>query len=279
MIMLVAIVGSAVALVAFVIFITMTVYDMKLLRAHRRFTHFRQQPFVSIVIDDDISDETIRSISRSDYRKYEIIFVGEPIESGIVLELRRNMRFAPATIRHAVLQLTNLPDCQFVEIKPTFMMPENLRELYQLYEYVILAPLISVRAQLKIRPFAHARWPVIRSTALAPTFRSYTYRAVVWLMSIANAITMLYVSYLAIWLDQPELLLLYIATFSLWLIISLWDYPYLSVKDKMIYTFLAPVSFGYFYMTAIWAPFVEPLRLVSRLAGKFFSRTVHQTVV
>jgi hypothetical protein len=263
-----------VAMVAFVIFISMTVYDMRLIRVHRKVLHFRRQPYVSIVIDDMVTDASLKSVSSNDYRKYEIIFAGEPVQGDIVLELKHDAVLAHSAIRQAVQQLHDLPHCHFVEIKPVILSPDNLREFFHLYERVVMAPLISVRAQLDIRPFSHSPWSVVRYAALVYTWRSYAYQFVVWTLALANAFILLYLTYLGAVLNQPELLLLYIAAFALWTIVSLWDYPHFSTKEKILYTFLAPVSFGYFLIIALF----EPFRFMSKITNKFFSRSIHQTV-
>jgi hypothetical protein len=278
MILLLSIAGCILTVALFTIFIFMTIYDMRVIRANRHVIHFRRQPLVSIVVDDSVTDASLKSISSGDYRKYEIVFAGEPVRGDLVLYLRCGTILAPTEIRHAVQQLHNLSDCRFVEIRPALAKPDNLTQFFHLYRTIVMAPFISVRAQLDIRPLAQSLWSVMQRTSLSKTWRTYAYQIVSWILSLANAAVVLYLVYLAAWLGQSDLLLLYITAFWLWIIVSAWDYPYLSIKQKVVYTLLAPVSFLYFLLLAIAAPLAMPLRIGARWANKFFSRSVHQTV-
>lgn len=276
---LLAAIGCILAISALAIFIVMTIYDMRLIRANRRTLHFRRQPFVAVIVDDTTSDESLRSIAQNDYRRCEIIFAGEPVKSDIVLELKRSALLAPTAIRHAVQQLHSMRGCEFVEIKPDLPMPDNLRQLFYFYTCAALAPFISVRAQLGIRPSPHSSWPVLKKSLLTNTWQTYAYRGAVWLAALVNAIILAYLIYMAVWLGLPELFLLYLSAFWLWLIVSIWDYPHLSLTEKLVYTALAPVSFGYFIVIALAAPAVAPMRMLKKLSSRFFSRSIHQTVV
>lgn len=279
MLIIVAIIGSFLALAAFALFISMTVYDMRLIQVNRRILHFRRQPLVSVVVESEHYDAALKSIKQSDYRKYEVVYAGEPIKGDIVLKLKHDSPLAPTSIRYAVQQLYNLPGCTFVELKPLIKMPSNMRQLFKLYERAVLAPFISVRAQLDIRPLPYSKWSVVQHATIKHTWRTYAYHSIVWLSSVINAVVLAYLIYLASWLNQPEFLLLYIAAFGLWLIVSLWDYPYFSVSEKLLYTAISPVSFFYFFLLAFKAPFVIPARMISVLAKRHFSRSIDMTVV
>ncbi|MCA9328019.1 hypothetical protein KDA14_05810, partial [Candidatus Saccharibacteria bacterium] len=133
MLTLLAIIGGVLAFSTLAIFIAMTLYDMRLIQTNRKSLHFRRQPFVTVVIDDMTNDESLKYIARNDYRRYEIIYAGEPMRGDIMLELKHSALLAPTAIRHAVQQLHDVDGCKFVEIKPAIPMPDNLRQLFRLY--------------------------------------------------------------------------------------------------------------------------------------------------
>ena len=278
MITLFALIAGVLIIATLTIFLTMTTYDMRIIQANRRVLRLRRQPLVSIVIDDMITDDSLKSISKRDYRKYEIVFAGEPVKGDMILILKPGTVLPPKAIRQSVQQLQSLKNSRFVEMKPMLVNPTNLLHLFRVYYSVATAPFISVRAQLNIRPLTHSKWSVMQWPHIIDTWQTYAYYIGAWLLSLANTGMLLYFVYLSAWLSQPDLLLLYIGAFWLWLIVSIWDYPHFSIKQKLSYTALAPVSFIYFLFLAITVPLTIPLRIGMRVLSRFFSRSVHQTV-
>lgn len=273
--------------ITFVIVIGLTIilgialHDIRTIRAKRKYQQKKRRsyPVVSVVVEENVSDECLASIRHSDYHKYEIVFSGENMSSKYILSLRHNVLLAPTSISRAVTTLMDLPKWEYVEIRPVLQRPKKISELFRLYHVVALAPFISLRATFKIPPNHRQLWPTLRRADIpVRRFRSRTYNLMRWLILIMNATIISYITIVAFSAGQPLYLLTYLFTLLIWLIVCLIEYPHFSRQQKITYTLLSPVSFWYFFLYAFYAPLIPIVRAITDKIASLFWRAHHQTI-
>lgn len=254
-------VGSLMSIAALVTIVGMTLGDIKAIRIEARLRQhpysrrFRQRPLLSIVLNDNASDECIEAVKRSSYRKVEIVFYGEEPRGDLMLYLKRDTILEPDAITHAIRQFNNDHKLNAIELLPAFSKPQTVRQLFDLYRHVSLAPFISVRAVFHAVPL-WSQWPImIRKGTRPNTMRLYISRIFRWFALSMNALTLLYVGYIAVVLYEPLFLMMYLSGFCAWMILAIGTYPTFSRMQKVQYVLLAPVAFGYFLYLALKAPF------------------------
>lgn len=146
-------------------------------------------------------------------------------------------------------------------IKP-LPAPSTLHQLFLNYRHITSAPFESVRQVLGVEYY---------NRRLRTTRRGTLYAIARWISASANAITFGYICYVAVVLYRPIYLQAYLLCFSSWIILSTWRYPYLSTKQRLTYTFLAPVAYGYFALLALYAPFTPLVQRVrAAIAGHVY---------
>ena len=269
-------------LAAMTVIIGITIHDIRMVKIERLIHNkhrFRKKPFVSIVVDDTISNECITSINKSDYRKFEIVFTGEKIRNKLVLRLGSNIVLERTAVRRAVRELNAFPSWSHIEIRPIIKAPVKLTQLFHLFHLVALSPFISARATFNIAPVGRLLWPTVQRTNTSTRqWKSHAYIVIRWLAAIINAVILIYITYLAMVIYQPILLLSYIGALTLWLTVGLLEYPHFSAHQKNIYTLLIPVSYVYFFLYALYAPFAPIIRKASTTTASFLWRSHRQTV-
>lgn len=148
----------------------------------------RVYPLVSVVVEENVSDECLASIQHSDYHKYEIVFFGERARSKYILSIQHNVLLAPTSISRGVATLMDLPKWEYVEIRPVLRRPQKITELFRLYHIVALAPFISLRVTLKIPPNHNQPWLTLRRANIpVRRARSRLYGFTRWLILMVNA--------------------------------------------------------------------------------------------
>jgi hypothetical protein len=255
------IVGSILATSSIVIIVGITIHDIHAIRLDQQFSRhpharrWRKRPLVSIVINGEPSTACAVSIRRSNYRKVEIIAAGRSIKGALIFSLAPDTVLDHSAISQAVKQFNNSLSKSQVEMTPVLRSPQTLRQFFHNYYVIASAPFIAVRAGLGIRQ-PYSSWPMIVRLQLADTTRwTHLYIAFRWLTHVANLTVLLYVSYIAVVLYQPEFLLMYLAGFVLWMIWAIVRYRHLSFVQKITYLLLAPASLIYFAVRCLTAPF------------------------
>lgn len=141
-------------------------------------------------------------------------------------------------------------------------IPTTMRQLFHNYRHIASAPFESVRQGFGINHRSKHRRTTRRANPIAPTWREMIYAVARWLSASANAITLGYACYVAVVLYQQIYLQAYLLCFSSWIIFATWRYPYLTFKQRLAYTLLAPVTYGYFFLLALYAPITHLVRRI-----------------
>lgn len=270
-----------IVVIGIIIILGITIHDIRTIRSSRdrRNSKRQSQPFVTVVVEENVSDACLESIRHSDYQNYEIVFSGEHTHSKFILSLRRDAQIAPSAIRQSVTALITFPHWDYVEIKPVIPNPRTIAELFRLYHTVALAPFISLRTALMIPPNIRQPWPIVQRANIPPRrVRSSVYNFMRWLMLVMNAVLISYISFVAFVTLQPLYLLTYICALMIWVIVCLIEYPHFSYQQRISYILLSPVSFWYFFLYAFYAPLVPICRAVSNRIATLFWRAHHQTI-
>jgi hypothetical protein len=277
---LLIIIGSVMGIAALFSIIGMTVGDIGTIRkqtakAKRAKT---QRPLVSVIIRDNIHEECIASIRHSLYSKKEIILPGERIRGSLALLPVNSDIFESTTIGTAVRQMTLDPKRPAIEILRDYKPPRTLPELMRTYHDIIVAPFIAVREAFHIT-LQQTRWSVIvRPSVPWYTWRTRLYCIFRWLVACANLLTFAYICYVAVMLYQPEYMQIYLCGAVIWIIVAISRYPQFSLWQKIIYTVLAPVSFGYLVLLAFYAPFSPIVRRIRAATGGLAWQSSHQSL-
>lgn len=256
-----------------------TIHDIRLVRSATNQRHGRRRgrkPLVSIVVDDDVSDESIKSLRKSDYRKKEIVFVGERPRGDLILYLPKNDTIDPGAISRAVNSFTADSQLATAELVPVISRPTTLWQFFCMYQNIALAPFTSVRIAYRITTL-RSRWPLmIRPELPGRPHRARLYRLIRWLSSVFNATLFAYVLYLAVWLYEPIFLMAYLGFFGIWMIMAIWHLEDFSRRQKIIYIALSPASLGYFTLLAFIVPIRPLFRIVSHVAAALSLRSSRQ---
>lgn len=259
---LLIIIGVLLAGGAFVTIVAITVQDIQaaklhqLIKKHPKLKRLRRRPLVSIVVDEEPTDKSIASLRHGAYRKIEIVYTDEKTHGDLLLPINPDIVIEKSSLAKAINQFNLRPETEAIEIIPKPDIPNNIRDLLYFYRQIISAPFIAVRAAFHVVPIWGSGWPVIiNPRAKIPVWRARVYAFLRWLMYVANTYALVYSVYVAIFYHRPEFLILYIGLFTVWLITAIWTYPYFALRQKIVSVVLAPVSFGYFFIIGIIAPF------------------------
>lgn len=267
--------------IGIMIVLGIALHDIRMIRSNKTRTTKRRHtwPLVSVVVDENVSNACLESIRHNDYHNYEIVFSGEHTNGKFILTIRHNMMLDHAAIRRSVTILTNFPTWSYTEIKPVLPSPQKISELFRLYHAVALAPFISLRTAFAIPPNSHQLWPVLQRSQLSiHLWRSRMYHLVRWLIFVANAALVTYITYVAFAAAQPLFLITYLSAMTIWLVVCIMEYPHFSFPQKITYIVLSPVSYWYFFIYAIFAPLAPIWRVISNGIAMLFWRAHHQTI-
>lgn len=268
-------------LICLVIIVLIALQDIRALRTQRRHHSIkrRSHPLVSVVVEENVSDECLASIQRNDYHHYEIVFLGERTRSKYILSLHGDTLLSPSSISNSIETLVHFPHWDHIEIKPVVPRPQNISALLRLYHLVALAPFISLRMAFNIPPCRRQLWPTLqRCNMPARHVRAKLYHFVRWLIFIMNAGLITSILVTAVSAGQPLYLLTYLFALTIWLAVCLMEYPHFSYSQKITYILLSPVSFWYFLLYAFYAPFVPIVRTVTDKIASLLWRAHHQTI-
>lgn len=256
--------GGILAGGAFVTIIAITIQDMRIaklsqfIKNNPKLEGLKRRPLVSIIIDEEPTDESIVSLRHGDYRKIEIVYSGEKTHGDLMLPINPDTIIEKSLLSKAINRFNTNPEIEAIEIIPQPEIPDNLRDLLYFYRQIASAPFISVRAAFHVVPIWGSGWPVIINLhAKIPEWRARLYAILRWIMHAANAFTLLYAVTMAAIFRQPDFFVLYVGLFIIWLFSAIWMYPYFTLRQKIVSVMLAPVSFGYFFILAIVAPFTS----------------------
>lgn len=257
--------------------IGITMHDIKTARLEKQ--PFAYRPLISIVVDDDISDKTFKSIKKNNYRNKEIVFVGEQPRGEAIVTLPSQSVLHRNAISRAARRLANDPRLDSIEIVPVLQPPQRLLQLLRLYVDIALLPFIGVRTAFGITKRKSTRWPLlVRQKSSQHTARTIIFRIFSWMTATINALFLVYVCYLAVWLSQPEFLMIYLTAFVIWMAMAIWQYEYFTLRQKLMYFLLLPTSFGAFVVLALYAPLVPVCRLINHIASGLPWRSSRQHV-
>lgn len=250
-----------------------TIRRDKRIRRHPHAKAYRQRPFVTVIVKASKNkkdlERCIASIKASRYRNKRIVIIqpgqtalphGRP-QPGIVLTVRSDATIANNAIISAVQQLSDEPSRASIELLPVATSPTTMLQLLQ--NYRLFFDLMAVKSRNAFGLTGNSQPVLQRSVAIQKTpKRQRVYTGVMTLTTLILPVTLLYVTYIAIALHQPQLLLVIIAGVSLLIVTLLWTASMLTLTEKLAYTALLPVSFGYFYVQACLAFIKTCLHLI-----------------
>ena len=243
--------------------IGVTIHDIRVVafmreqRQHPHARRWRTRPLVSVIYADEPSDDQLSTIAKSNHKKHEIVKVGKKARGQMLLTLPNNDVLANDSLRNAVRKIQYYVSHRRVEIVPVFRSPQTITELFSLYKRLALLPFVSFREAMNITT-APSLWPVLSDkNTYVPTWRDTTYATTKWIVSVTNLAVLCYICFFAFMTAQPDLLLLYVAGFGLWMLWSIASYPYFSFTQKLTLFALSPISLWYFGYLALRAPFVQ----------------------
>lgn len=278
---LLIVIGGVMVGGALITTVSLVLQDMRVARLHRPTQnnhpeHLQRRPLVSIVIDEEPTNESIASLRHGDYRKIEIVYVGEETHGDLMLPVNPDIIVEKSLLTKAINRFNVNPQTQAIEIIPRPNTPDNLRDLLRLYRQIVSAPFIAVRAMFRVVPIWGSGWPVmINLHEKIPEWRARVYAFARWVTSVINTFALIYSLYVAIVYRRPEFLILYAGLFIIWLITAIWVYPHFALRQKIVSLILAPVSFGYFLVLGIVTPFTS-IRYSTRDAFARLWRSPHQ---
>jgi hypothetical protein len=246
------------AFITFVVGMTLRdIHKVKLAREYRKHPHarrWRERPLVSIVIDGDPTEECLRRIRHSDYNKIQIVTNGQAIDGDYILTLAPDAILERTAISRAMREFSSDHSLGSIELPVAVRPPKTTRQLFSVYRLIAAAPFTATRAGLRVALPSTSTPTLIRMETYEFSVRSHLYTAGRWIVQVVVLLTLLYVVYVATTFYRPEFLLMYLATFGLWMLWSIASYRHFSFRQKLMYFALSPVSIIAFFYWCISAP-------------------------
>lgn len=259
--MIILILFGVIFLGAFIAVIAgLTLHDVREIRQDNEYRQhpyarkWRKRPLVSIVIDGHPTQACLQSIRSWHYRNVQIVSSGSPVDGDLILSMSPDTTIDKPTFLRAVRILNADASISKVELTPIIKYEETVRGLLSSYRLVATAPFTAARMGLGVS-LPQSSLPVLARVQTAPlSIRSKLYLLLRWVVQIANISAVVFAIYLALAIHQPDILLLYMATFSFWLLWSIARYKQMTLGQKIGLLGLAPVSLGSFLYYCVSAP-------------------------
>lgn len=274
-------IGCILALAALVTLIGMTLHDIHHVHQEARLRHarrFRKHPLVSIYITDTPSDACIESIWNSNYQRIEVVPIGRPARGKLILTLEPDIVLDQRAIARAVQTFEEDHLINAVELLPVAPTPQTVGQLFKYHRLIASGPFVSSRMGLGVTP-PSTSYPVMVRPNGKKNWRTPTYAVTRWLVHTAIFIALLYASNLNLMLNQPAPLIACLLAFGLWMIIAISYYPHLTLRQRIIYLILAPVSIGYFLILSVRSVLRPLYRRFRGDSDASFWKTSHRRII
>lgn len=221
-----------------------TIKQQKALKRHPYARCWRSRPFITVIS----TTHPIPAIPYKNTRQNKKTRKSPAPE--LVLSLQESSSPDRTRLITAVQQFNFDENIMAISFMPRLNLPRSTSELLGLYGIIAKLPFDSLRTACGVNP--------VQSSYLyrphKDSLRITTYNYLTFTIKITNALLLIYASYAAAIWSQSELLLIYLLALSLWLIWALGRYPYFSLRKKIAFAVLAPMSFLYFVYQALAAP-------------------------
>ncbi len=238
-----------IATIAFITSITgVMLHDFHAIKVERAYRHhpharkWRQRPAVTVVGTDDTS------ALRRTYRKLRLS--STPAVDGLTLHLPHGATLPPRGLPQAMHFFALYPK-KSLALLPVITTPTATRQLFLSTYLLLAAPFALMRSGLALPP--HRDFPAVTHT----TVHGNGFAAASWAVSIAALYAWSYGTYVALFLQQAELLLGLLVAFAAWSLWAIGRYPFLGFRQKMFFVALLPAALPYF----VWRLATAPLRL------------------
>lgn len=226
----------------------MATHNMSLAQLRHPYARkWRKRPVVAIVTSPG------NPAPKIGYRR-SIMAHTRDVAADLFVFVPHGMRVDTPTLLQAVLSLNANPARQSVAVLPTPQQPTTLRDLLQQYCTILGTPFAQATSGLGIAtPQRHMVVAVTHATK-----KDSVYFAVRLLLAIINGVIIGYAFYAAVVLQRPELMLTYLAGFTLWAAWAIGSYPRIRMPQKVAYFALLPTAVPYL----LWRVLVQPFTIV-----------------
>lgn len=245
-------------LVLAAVIIGITAHDISVIkteraiRKHPNARRLRKRPVVYVVIKGTPTEECLRSIRKSRYRKIIIVGDNSIPTDGLVLQIDNDTILEPSAIIDAVQHFNNDPSLRSIGIAPILQMTDSTKQFLRNYYKIANHPFDIIRTVFGVSSRTNTLY---RQNRLRKSRSVRAYISVSWLAKVLNFSLFVYTLSAAALYEQPQLLLIYILSLTFWLTWTIGRYPHLAIHEKASYIFLSPASFIYFACRTLTAPF------------------------
>ncbi len=249
---------TAVAVLAIV---TSILYDIRIIQLNRASKQHpyakwrRSRPHMSIVIRGSHmanSEMTAKSITANHYA-HKTIVRSDPLnktDSSLNVYVQAGDVFSPTMLLESVQYMLYFKSHTYT-ISPALNATETASAIIKNYLLIVDQLFGKMRTILRV---TKSRSFVMTATKQR-NYMTTLYSSTAIFVATMTSLVILFSTYLAIAVEQPAILLGIVAFFSIYILIAIVTDERLTLKEKVVYCVLIPISFPVFYIIGIMNPF------------------------
>ena len=228
--------------IGLVTLIGITLHDIRetaWLRSYRRHPHakrYRERPMVFVDLKG-VSSAQLKSL-RKHYRNLTLI-----TSSKYTLVLETPLSLPKDALKNAIMRLNSQPSLGSYEISPALAPAETLPQLFENYRHIANDLFRKSRSGLGIYT---ADAPIMQTSNIQQTGRDKLYAALAITAKLPLPLLLIWLSYTGIVRGISEVLLAGLLSFGLFMITALWWHDQLTLRQKVSYALLLPITIWYF---------------------------------
>jgi hypothetical protein len=247
-----------------------TLNDIILIRQQHQYKkhpyakRWRHRPLISI---------TGSSWQHVAYRKIEYIKIGQEPKGELVIHATNSTHLDKETISQVIWQFNAQPKLTQVTLASHLLPPATFTQLAKNYIHIASDIFRRSRAGIGIHSTANMQ-TITRRTSISPSPLQLYWNGLYQFMAAVSAVlipvTITYVIYIAFATRQPDMLAVVLGSFAIFMTASIWVHETATLKQKIFYSLLLPVTPGIFYL----ASFVRLLKVLANVVKAIFHRRI-----
>lgn len=247
-------------IIFFAVFISIALHDFRIIRVERTYQRhpyarkWLQRPMMTVTGTTDIA--YLR-------REYRHLKATSSTDQTVTLHIPHQLHLQRHSLKHA-MRFHAEYHTKSIPLLPVITIPSTLHQLFRSTYLLLVAPFALMRAGLGIvQP--HSDFPYI--TRRSNHSWHSIFAVIVWTISLMNMAGFCYAVYLALSLQQSELLVCYLAAFWLWSVWAIGRYPSLRFRQRLFFVGLLPATVIYFLWRLVAAPVRIPILAIVSYTG------------
>jgi len=253
--------------IGIVVLVGITLHDIRetaWLRSYRRHPHakrYRERPMI-FIDSQKISSAQLMSLRKS-YRKLTLTTA-----SKYIFILETPPAFSKDALKNAIMRLNSQPSLGSYEISPALAPAETLPQLFENYRHIANDLFRKSRSGLGI--YTPTSVSVIQKSHIQRTSRDKLYTLLATAAKLPLPLLLIWVAYMGIVVGISEVLLATLQSFGLFMIAALWWHDQLTLRQKISYALLLPITIWYFAGLSI----EQSLKILAHMGEAIFHGSI-----